>query len=71
MTRQQREVQATIQSMAEEQVMFLRSSYKMDPEEIINLYTGEQHARATYSDAIHSIVAFTEVNAKRQGFIAS
>ena len=71
MTQQQREVQATIQSMAEEQVLFLKNRYKMDAEEIINLYTGEKRPRATYGDAISSIMAFTENNARKHGFLAS
>lgn len=71
MTRQQYEVQATIQSMAEEQVLFLKNRYKMNPGEIISLYTGERQADATYGDAIRSIMAFNMQNARRQGFIAS
>lgn len=71
MTQQQREVQATILSMAEEQVLFLKTRYKMNPTEIINLYTGEKAASATYSDAIRSIVAFNSQNAKQHGFVAS
>ena len=71
MTKQQREVHATIQSMAEEQVLFLKNRYKMNPEEIINLYTGEKNQSATYSDAIRSIILFNSQNAKQHGFIAS
>jgi hypothetical protein len=71
MTQQQIEVQATIQSMAEEQVLFLKNRYKMNPEEIINLYTGERHNNATIDDAIRSIMAFNAVNAKKHGFVAS
>ena len=71
MTQQQREVHATIQSMAEEQVLFLKNRYKMNPDEIINLYTGEKNVAATYSDAIRSIMLFNTQNAKRQGFVAS
>lgn len=71
MTQQQREVEATIQSMAEEQVLFLKNRYKMNAEEIINLYTGEKNSTATYSDAIRSIIAFNSQNAKAQGFVAS
>jgi len=70
MTQQQIEVQATIQSMAEEQVLFLKNRYKMNADEIISLYTGERKANATYSDAIHSISAFNAQNAKKHGFIA-
>ena len=71
MTKQQREIHATIQSMAEEQVLFLKNRYKMNPEEIINLYTGEKQRSATYSDAIRSIMAFNSQNAQRHGFLAS
>ncbi len=71
MTQQQIEVQATIQSMAEEQVLFLKNRYKMNPDEIINLYTGEKKRNATYTDAIHSIMAFNASNAKKHGFVAS
>jgi hypothetical protein len=71
MTQQQREVNATIQSMAEEQVLFLKNRYKMNADEIISLYTGEKLADATYSDAIRSIMVFNSQNAKQRGFIAS
>lgn len=71
MTQQQREIHQTIQSMAEEQVLFLKNRYKMNPEEIINLYTGTKNKGATYSDAIRSIIAFNSQNAKQHGFIAS
>ncbi len=71
MTQQQREVNATIQSMAEEQVLFLKNRYKMDPEEIISLYTGEKRKDATYTDAIRSIMMFNSQNAKQHGFVAS
>jgi hypothetical protein len=71
MTQQQREVNATIQSMAEEQVLFLKNRYKMNPDEIISLYTGEKRNDATYTDAIRSIMLFNSQNAKMRGFIAS
>lgn len=71
MTQQQREVNATIASMAEEQVLFLKNRYKMNADEIISLYTGERREDATYSDAIRSIMAFNSQNAKMRGFIAS
>lgn len=71
MNQQQRELHATIQSMAEEQVLFLKNRYKMNADEIINLYTGERQTDATYSDAIRSIMAFNAQNAKTRGFIAS
>lgn len=71
MTKQQIEVQATIQSMAEEQVLFLKNRYKMNPEEIISLYTGERKTSATYGDAIRSIMTFNTMNAAKHGFVAS
>jgi hypothetical protein len=71
MTKQQREVHATIQSMAEEQVLFLKNRYKMNPSEIITLYTGERIDQATYGDAIRSIMLFNMQNAKKHGFVAS
>lgn len=71
MTRQQQEIHNTIQSMAEEQVLFLKNRYKMDAAEIISLYTGETRANATYTDAIRSIMIFNSQNAKRNGFVAS
>jgi len=45
MTQQQIELQSTIQSMAEEQVLFLKNRYKMNPEEIISLYFNAQNAK--------------------------
>jgi hypothetical protein len=71
MTKQQREVHETIQSMAEEQVLFLKNRYKMNPSEIITLYTGERIDQATYGDAIRSIMLFNMQNAKKHGFVAS
>ena len=71
MSKQQVEIQNTIQSMAEEQVLFLKNRYKMNPDEIISLYTGEKPERATYADAIRSITAFNAQNAKKHGFVAS
>ena len=71
MTQQQRELQDTIQSMAEEQVLFLKNRYKMNPTEIITHYTGEKNDAATYSDAIRSIMTFNSQSAKSHGFIAS
>lgn len=57
--------------MAEEQVLFLKNRYKMNPQEIINLYTGERKDNATYGDAIRSIMLFNAQNAHKHGFIAS
>ena len=71
MTKQQKEVHATIQSMAEEQVLFLKNRYKMNPDEIISLYTGERQSDATYGDAIRSIMIFNLQNARKHGFVAS
>lgn len=71
MTRQQQEVNARVLSIAEEQVLFLKTQYLMAPEEIVHLYTGQACARATYGDAISSIANFTASTAKQQGFLAS
>lgn len=71
MTQQQLEVNATIRSMAEEQVLFLKNRYKMNPTEIISLYTGERRKDATYSDAIFSIMEFNNQTARQRGFIAN
>jgi hypothetical protein len=71
MTKQQHEVNNVIQSMAEEQVLFLKNRYKMNAEEIISLYTGEHKNNATFSDAIRSIMVFNSQNAKQHGFIAN
>lgn len=60
----------TIRNIAEEQVLFLRNRYRMNAKDIICLYTGEKVEKATYSDAIHSIVAFNLQNAQKNGFIA-
>lgn len=57
--------------MAEEQVLFLKNRYKMNPDEIISLYTGERLKDATYSDAIRSIALFNSQNAALRGFVAS
>lgn len=71
MTRQQQEVQNAIQTMAEEQVLFLKNRYKMNPDDIIDLYTGQRLNNATYSDAIRSIMIFNMQNARKHGFVAS
>lgn len=71
MSHQQQEVQATILGLAEEQVLFLRNRYKMEPQEIISLYTGRECMQATYGDAIRSVASFTAQHANKQGFIAS
>lgn len=71
MSKQQIEIQNTIQSMAEEQVLFLKNRYKMNPIEIICLYTGERPEKATYGDAIRSIMLFNSQNAKKHGFVAN
>ena len=64
------EVETTIHAIADEQVLFLKNRYKMNAEEIINLYTGKRDKNATYGDAIQSIIAFNSQNAARQGFVA-
>ena len=71
MTKQQIEVRNTIQTMAEEQVLFLKNRYKMNPIEIISLYTGHRPENATYGDAIREITAFNAQNAKQHGFVAT
>jgi hypothetical protein len=71
MTEQQQELQNVIKSMAEEQVLFLKNRYKMNPNEIIDLYTGQNLTNATYSDAIRSIMLFNLQNARKHGFLAS
>jgi hypothetical protein len=71
MSKQQLDVHNTIRSMAEEQVLFLKNRYKMNPTEIISLYTGERPAEATYTDAVHSIMAFNASNAKKYGFVTN
>ncbi len=67
---QQQEVQYAIDSLAVEQVLFLKNRYKMLPHEIVRLYTGEDVGRATYDDAIASITRFNVQNARKNGFIA-
>ncbi|MEJ0010203.1 MAG: hypothetical protein WDN72_06640 [Alphaproteobacteria bacterium] len=71
MTKQQIEVLNTIQTMAEEQVLFLKNRYKMNPIEIISLYTGARPEKATYGDAIREITIFNAQNAKAHGFVAT
>jgi hypothetical protein len=71
MTQQEQELQSVIKSMAEEQVLFLKNRYKMNPNEIIDLYTGQNLSNATYSDAIRSIMLFNLQNARKHGFLAS
>ena len=71
MSKQQLDVHNTIRSMAEEQVLFLKNRYKMNPIEIISLYTGERPDKATYSDAVNSIVMFNAQNAKKYGFVTN
>lgn len=61
----------TIRNIAEEQVLFLRNRYRMNAKDIISLYTGERVDKATYTDAIQSIVAFNMQNAQKNGFFAS
>lgn len=67
---QQQEVQQTINNQAVEQVLFLKNRYKMQPHEIVRLYTGEDIGRATYDDAIASIARFNSQNARKNGFVA-
>lgn len=46
-----------VESMAKQQLIFLMSHYKMGPEEIIHLYTGDRPDTATYEAALHAIIA--------------
>lgn len=61
----------TIETMAEEQVLFLRNRYHMDAREIVYLYTGKRVEKASYIDAIQSITAFNAQNALKNGFIVN
>lgn len=71
MSKQQLDVHNAIRSMAEEQVLFLKNRYKMNPVEIISLYTGERPSGATYTDAVNSIMHFNAQNAKKYGFVTN
>jgi hypothetical protein len=71
MSNQHKEVIDLIQSMAEEQTLFLQRRYKMAPSDIIALYTGRPNHHATYNDAVQSVALFNMQNAARQGFVAS
>jgi hypothetical protein len=71
MQKQITDMQETIRNIAEEQVLFLRNRYRMNAKDIICLYTGERVDKATYTDAIRSIMLFNSQNAKMRGFIAS
>lgn len=51
------ELYAIIEIMAQEQLEFLTDRYKMTPQEIIHLYTGETLESATYESALHAIIA--------------
>ena len=57
--------------IAEEQALFLRSRYQMQPDEIVSLYTGQECIGATYEQAINSIYEFNVLQAKNHGFLAS
>ena len=71
MTPQQLEVYSTVKRMAEEQVIFLKSRYKMEPGDIIHMYTGQRNAPASYEDAVESIALFNMQNASKNGFLVS
>ncbi|MBN66943.1 MAG: hypothetical protein CMM94_05185 [Rickettsiales bacterium] len=71
MTTEEKEVYNHVKHMAEEQVIFLKNRYKMQPHEIISMYTGNARADATYDDAIESIAMFNMFTANKNGFVAS
>lgn len=71
MHKQTSDMHETIRNIAEEQVLFLRNRYRMNAKDIICLYTGERVDKATYTDAIRSIVTFNMQNAQKNGFFAS
>ena len=49
-------IDQAIESMAEEQVRFLRKNYRMTAGDIINLYTGTYKKNARYEDAVRAII---------------
>ncbi len=71
MTKQQQEIDSTIHHMAEEQVLFLKTRYQMDPQEIIQLYGGHALGNETYLDAVERIAVFNIQTASKNGFLAS
>lgn len=71
MGNQEKEVYRYIEQMAEEQVLFLKSRYKMNPQDIIHMYGGQTLGDETYTDAVERIAAFNIIHASRNGFIAS
>ena len=71
MTKQQLEVYHHIKHLAEEQVLFLKSRYKMPAGDIIRMYTGQQNDTASYDEAIESIAHFNLQHASKNGFLAS
>lgn len=71
MTKQQMEVYHHIKHLAEEQVLFLKSRYKMPACDIVRMYTGEESGAASYDDAIESIANFNLQHASKNGFLAS
>lgn len=70
MTQQEKEVYRHIKGMAEEQVLFLKSRYKMQPQEIIQLYGGRTLGDETYGDAVERIAVFNMQAAAKNGFVA-
>jgi hypothetical protein len=49
-------IDLAIEAMAEEQVRFLRKSYRMTAADIINLYTGAYKKTARYEDAVRTVM---------------
>lgn len=59
-----------IRYLAEEQVLFLKHNYNMQPREIITLYGGNAHGHETYRDAVERIAVFNLQSATKNGFVA-
>lgn len=71
MTKQQIEIDQTIHHMAEEQVLFLKNRYKMNPKEIIQMYGGNAMGNETYLDAVERIAVFNIQTTSKNGFLVS
>lgn len=68
---QELEVQEHLLRMAEEQVVFLKQKYQMQPADIINLYGGQTLGDETYDDAVERIALFNWCHATSRGFVAA
>ena len=73
MTKQEQEQEffTHIEHLAEEQVLFLKNRYKMNPQDIIHMYGGQTLGTETYQDAVERIAAFNIMNAGKNGFVAN